>query len=92
MTIAWQSVRAVALMVVGPPVLLLLWAHALRPLWSGSDWLALVVAALSGLAALATAPWTNRVKSSVALGYILMAIVTLPYLGLLAICSTGDCL
>ena len=92
MNATWQAVRAGTLMLAGPPLLLLLWAHLVRPVWAGSDLFAMFVAGLLGLAGLAGAPWTNQVKTGVAIAYILLGIVTVPFLALVAVCSTGDCL
>ena len=83
---------SVTLMLIGPPVLLLMWAHLLRPAWQGSEWMALLAALLLGLAGVVSAPWSNRVQAVVATAYILTAVIALPFLDLLAVCSTGDCL
>ena len=79
-------------MLFGPPLVLLLWAHLVRPIWQGSEWIALLAAVLSGLAGVVTSPWSNRVQAVVAVAYILVAMVALPFLLLGAVCSTGDCL
>ena len=92
MSATWQSVRTVVLMLAGPPLLLLLWAHLVRPIWPGLDWIAVIAAGLMGLAVLAAAPWTSNVRTGVAVAYILLGIAALPFLTLLAVCSTGDCL
>jgi hypothetical protein len=87
-----RTIFAVTLMLVGPPLLLLLWAHLLRPTWQGLEGIALLAAGLMGLAGVVSAPWSNRVQAVVATAYILIALFALPFLGLLAVCSTGDCL
>jgi hypothetical protein len=87
-----RTILALTLMLVGPPMLLLLWAHLLRPAWHGSDWIALFAAGLLGLGGVVSAPWSNRVQAVVAIAYILTAVAVLPFLGLVAVCSTGDCL
>ena len=79
-------------MFVGPPLLLLLWAHLLRPLLPHSDWFALAAAGLLGLVGAATAPWSGSVKTVAAVAYIVLCVLTLPLVTLLAVCSTGDCL
>jgi len=80
------------LMLLGPPALLLLWAHLVRPIWQGSGVIALFAAGLLGVAGVVSSPWSNRVQAVVVIVYILIAMVTLPFLSLLAVCSTGDCI
>lgn len=86
------SFRSVVLMVLGPPAVLLLWAHLLRSELVTSEWPALIVAVMLGLVGVLTAPWRSEVKAGLAVGYLTLAIPTLPFIGLLAVCSTGDCL
>ena len=94
-----RTLVAILMMVVGPPLLLLLWAHLLRPfgqgsevIGQGSELLALLVAGLFGVAGVLVAPWSERVRAVVAALYLLIAFVALPFLLLTAVCSTGDCL
>ncbi|HEV2043987.1 MAG TPA: hypothetical protein VGR05_04835, partial [Sphingomicrobium sp.] len=75
-----------------PPLLLVLWAHLLRPFWPNSDWFAVIAAGLIGMAAVATAPWRDRTRAVIAVVYIVLLWASLPFVGLLAVCSTGDCL
>jgi hypothetical protein len=86
------TVRSLTLMLLAPPAVLLLWAHLVRPTYSGWDWPALILAGLLGLAGAATAPWQGMWKWSVTLVYGLSLLPALPFTGLLAVCSTGDCL
>ena len=86
------TIRSLLLILAAPPVWLLLWAHLVRPHFSDSDILALAVAGLLGLAGVATAPWRDGVRLVVAIVYVLLAFVALPFIGLLAVCTTGDCL
>src|SRR4029450_2633469 len=86
------SVRSTLLMLVGPLVVLLLWAHMVRPHWPGREWPAVLIAALVGLIGIATSTWRTNVKAVLAAAYVFLAMVGLPYLTLLAVCSTGDCL
>jgi hypothetical protein len=88
----WQSARSILLMLVAPPIVLVLWAHLIRPEWPGLDWPATILAGLLGLVGVATSPWRTDVKAAVGAVYIALALVVLPFLGLLAVCSTGDCL
>jgi hypothetical protein len=88
-----STVRALILMFVAPPLLLLLWAHVARSaIGAQTDTLALIVVGLVGLAGVATAPWLAGTKTIVAIAYGAAALVALPFLVLLAVCSTGDCL
>jgi len=84
--------RTLALMLVAPPLVLLLWAHLIRPAASGFDVLAVLLAGSIGLAGAATAPWPDKTKAVVAVIYIGLGVFTIPFLALLAVCSTGDCL
>ncbi len=86
------SLRTLAIMLFAPPLVLLLWAHLVRPTISGLDLLAIFLAGAGGLSATATAPWSTRAKVIVAVTYIGLSILVLPFMTLLAVCSTGDCL
>ncbi len=86
------TARTLAIMLLAPPLVLLLWAHFVRPVVSGLDVLAVLLAGIMGLAGVATAPWSARVKGTVAVAYIGLAVAALPFMTLLAVCSTGDCL
>jgi threonine dehydrogenase-like Zn-dependent dehydrogenase len=79
-------------MAFGPPLLLLLWAHIIHPSHSGWDWVAVIAAGLVGLAGAATAPWRGARKWVIVGLYALLLVPALPFTGLLAVCSTGDCL
>jgi len=87
-----RTAAALLLMLAAPPLLLLLWAHLLRPSWPSSDLIAVIAAGLAGLAGLLSAPWPAKAKAAVGVAYTLLAIAALPFLGLLAVCSTGDCI
>jgi len=86
------NARTLATMLLAPPLVLLLWAHLIRPAASGLDLLAVFSAGIVGLAGATTAPWSAKVKALVAVAYIGLAVVALPFMTLLAVCSTGDCL
>jgi hypothetical protein len=86
------TLRSLTLMLLAPPLVLIAWAHLIRPTSSGWDWPALIVAGLLGLVGVATAPWRGTLKSIVTVAYALLLVVALPFVGLLAVCSTGDCL
>ena len=78
------------LMLLAPPLVLLFWAHVV-PSYFDWEWVALIVAAVVGLLGAVTAPWHDRWKW-IAVVYGLLLIPTLPFAGLLAVCSTGNCL
>ncbi len=87
-----KTARTLAIMFLAPLVVLLLWAHAVRPAISGLDMLAILLAGLAGVVGLATSPWSTKAKAIAAAAYIALAVATLPFMTLLAVCSTGDCL
>jgi hypothetical protein len=83
------------LMLLTPPLVLLLWAHVVRPTYSGWDLPAVILAGLFGLlglAGLATAPGRSPRRIALAVGYGVLFVAALPFAALLAVCSTGDCL
>jgi hypothetical protein len=86
------NARSIVLMLLGPPVVLWLWAHLIRPSWPGLDWPVTILAGLLGFVGVAIAPWRTRTKIIVGAAYVALAIALLPFVGLLAVCSTGDCL
>ena len=86
------AVRTLALMVIAPVAVLLIWAHLVRPFVSDLDLLAAAAAILVGIAGVATAPLAGRTKAIVATLYLVAAVLVLPLLALLSVCSTGDCL
>jgi hypothetical protein len=85
-------VRSALLMIAAPIVILLLWAHLARSSWPNSDWPVLIIAAVVGLAGVVSLPWREEVKAITGVVYVLLACPALPYVGLLAVCSTDDCL
>jgi hypothetical protein len=88
-----RTARTAALMALLPPVLLVASAHAGALSHSAlASWGILVGAWAAAMAALATSGWSSRTGLLVGLAYTLAAIPLLPFLGLLAVCSTGDCL
>lgn len=83
--------RALMLMLPAPLLALLFWAHVVGSSTWGWEWAAIIVAGLIGLIGAVTAPWHGRWKW-IAIVYGLLLIPTLPFAGLLAVCSTGNCL
>jgi len=89
-----STLRTLAIMLLMPPLVLVAWAHAL-PGSMGSEWVALpllIALIVAGLVAVATSRWPPSVKAVVAIVYALAAIPLLPFMTLVAVCSTGDCL
>jgi hypothetical protein len=87
-----RQAASVSVALLGPPIVLMLWAHFVRSGRPDSDWPAMGVAALVGLAAILAGPWRTRHKVVMIACYLAFAAVVLPVVGLLAVCSTGDCL
>jgi len=87
-----RTIRTLALLVLAPPILLLGVAH----LELGStDWHWLTAfggVALIAAVAIRTSGWATRAQLSVGAIYLLIAIPALPFLALVAECSTGNCL
>lgn len=73
-------------------MVLLIWAHLIRPTVSGLDFFAIFLAGIIGMAGAITAPWPAKFKGAVTILYIGLVLVALPFLALLSVCSTGDCL
>lgn len=89
-----NTIRTVAIMALAPPLLLFGVAHAgvvsYLPVMTG--YALFVLAWALGIAAVATSGWPPLVKAWVAVAYTLAAMPGMPFLGLLAVCSTGNCL
>src|SRR3954471_8840052 len=67
MTRLGRTLASLMLMLLGPPLVLLLWAHLVRPIWHGSELIALFAAGLLGLGGVVSATWSNRVQAVVAM-------------------------
>jgi hypothetical protein len=84
---------------LGPWVVLLAYAHVVRPIWRES-WLAYAFLAagfcvgLSGLLILKRRfeEWTFEWKLAAILAYSVALTISMPFIGLFAACTTGDCL
>lgn len=91
-----RTVQAVAIMLLGPPIIYFASANAMAwSSWSLPRWFeaATFVAALAvGLAAVANSGWHKGVKWGVAGAYTAAAVPTFGFVGLLASCSVGNCL
>jgi hypothetical protein len=86
------TLRTIAALILAPPVTFLGLAH-FGP--RNADWLWLVnigLLVLAALVALRTSRWVLPVQLGVGLIYLLAAVPVLPFLALLAICTTGDCI
>lgn len=86
------AARTLMIMVLAPPLVLLCWAFLIRPAISGLDLFAVFLAGILGLAGVATAPWSAKVRAALAVIYVGLGIAALPLMALLAVCATGDCL
>lgn len=88
--------RTILIMLAFPPLVLLILAHAFPgSLQTDSGWLILLIligSLVTGMVAIGASGWRMQVRIGVALGYALAAIPVLPFMALLAVCSTGDCL
>lgn len=92
MTSVVRSIAVLAAMFVAPPALLFLAAHFTGLLQGASAYAVLFVAGLTGVIAICFSNWSRVTRLAVVAGYIALAIATLPFLTLLAVCSTGNCL
>jgi hypothetical protein len=82
-------------MLLGPPVALLALAHSGVFETYSSDLIVFATwigAWALGITALLSSGWTRRAIMWVGVAYTIAAVPIIPFLGLLAGCSTGDCL
>jgi hypothetical protein len=88
-----RTLRTLAIMLLAPPLLLYALAQA-GAFGHGAiaDYALLATAWAAGMAALPASGWRRDVQLIVGLAYTLAAIPALPFLALLAVCTTGDCL
>jgi hypothetical protein len=88
-----STVRTLAIMLLGPPLLLYALAQAGAFGHSpAADYALMAIPWAIGLAALITSGWPSPVRLWLGAAYTLAAMPALPFLALLAVCSTGDCL
>ena len=89
-----RSISTVALMLLAQPLLLLVSAHLFPGSLRSTGWslTVLVIATLVAAVALLTSRWPRQVKLYAGITYLVFAAVSAPYVGLLAVCSAGDCL
>jgi hypothetical protein len=80
----------VALAALTPFALLIAYAHLTRS-W-GMGWTPVIIAGALGLALFAMGPWRIRTRVVGGFLYTFAAYFVLPIMGLLAECSTGNCL
>jgi hypothetical protein len=88
-----HTFRTLAIMLVTPPILFLLCALAF-PGSMRSPWVTgtlIVLIGLTAAAALTTSRWPLRARLGAGALYLLCAIPVIPFLGLIAACSYGDC-
>jgi len=81
---------AVAVALVAPPLLMLLFANFLPH--SGAIGLAtVIIAGLAGMMGILFAHWHAETKLIVAMLYLAIAYAVMPLIALLAFCTVGDC-
>jgi len=74
-----------------PPALLLAAAH-FTDLLSGPAWyVSLIIIWLLGMAAVALSRWSPATRVFASLAYTAATLFALPFLALIAVCTTGDC-
>lgn len=89
-----RSIGAALATAVAPALLLIVAAHT-GLLSSGSGifvYVTLALAWLTGIVAIQLAGWPRKFAVGVMIAYTIIAIPALPYAGLLAVCTTGDCI
>ena len=89
-----RTIGTIFVMILAPPLLLFALAHlslfaARAPLVA---YAALIAIWAIGIGAMLSSGWSRRVLVGVGVAYTLAAVPILPFLGLLAVCSTGDCI
>lgn len=84
----------IVVMVLAPPVLIyaLVRADAFANLHPVIGYGAFVAPWAIGMAALAASGWPLKVKLWAGAAYTLASIPALPFIALIAVCTTGDCL
>ena len=80
----------IAIAMITPYALLIVYAHLIPH--AGMGWTPILVAGAVGLTIFAVGPWSDRTRLIGGLLYLIAAIFALPFMGLLAECSTGNCL
>lgn len=89
-----RSIIAALAMITAPALLLVFAAHT--GLFSHRSvalaYVMLFLAWLTAMGAIRMAGWSHRVTAGMMVAYTIVAIPALPFAGLLAVCSTGDCI
>ena len=88
------SARTLLLMAVVPVVALFVAAYAglLSPHRGGVGYAPLLLAGAAGMVPLPWSGWDRSIMVIAAITYAGLVLIALPYVGLLAVCSTGDCI
>lgn len=88
-----RNLTVIAIMLLAPPLVLFGAAHlSLLSHSAVASYGVLVLAWAVGIAALIASSWPRRIKWGLGIGYTVIAVPLVPFLGLLAACSTGDCI
>ena len=85
-------VRMIALMILGPPLLWLIWAHLMLPIWDGPYALGVIFSASAGLLGIATSRLDTIHKLVLAPLYSVGVVLVAPMFAIFAACSAGHCL
>lgn len=89
-----RSFIAAVAMILAPALLLVAAAHTsmFSHRSAALAYVMLFLAWLIGLGAIRMGGWSHRVTAGAMVVYTIVAIPALPFAGLLAVCSTGDCI
>lgn len=80
------------MLLLAPPITLLAMAH-FAPREAGGLWIGgLILIAVAALVAIRSSRWSLPIQLGVGVVYLLAAVPLLPWLALLAVCTTGDCI
>ena len=88
---ALRAAAAIAVMLVVPPAILLISAHT-GLMREAIAYPIMFAAWLAGLAGIAFSGWPLVARLILGIAYSVLAVLTLPFLTLLAVCTTGNCL
>ena len=86
-----RTLRTVALMAYAPPLLLYAAAHLTGLLQDAAAYAVLLLVYAVGMAALFTSRWPRHILLGIGVAYTIASVLLLPFLALLAVCTTGDC-
>tara|TARA_R110000787_G_scaffold32357_11_gene85474 strand:- start:9110 stop:9409 length:300 start_codon:yes stop_codon:yes gene_type:complete len=96
---ALRNALAFGVMFAAPWLIWLGFAHLVRPWWHG-EIAALITASLSIAAGMSGfwllgspfARWNEKYLLALLAGYAILIVIAQPFIGLLSVCTTGDCI